>query len=214
MKKFVSLAVAMVSMVVLGERCSQAQYFDAYAGMNNMFANNMDFDSQFFSQLNAMQQQSYQQTEQLIQQVMALPQVQNDYQQFVAAGGQASYRDYAIWWAKTAGGTNIQGAIIAQQQQFEGLQQANRTIQEGYRSYNEGYAENQQRMDNLFDRMSSARRGEWGYTNPATGEVMQLPYTATSGYYTTPYGNLYIDNVGNHYLYQGNGWTQLQLNGG
>jgi hypothetical protein len=214
MKKLLSLAAMIVSMVVLSEKNSQAQYFDAYSGLNDIAAANMNFDAQFWSQYNATQQQASQQHQQFMQQLMAHPEVQNGYRQYLASGGQAALPEYAWWWAMTAGGTNIQGAIDAQNQRFAGLQQAHRTIQEGHQSYNDGYHDNQVRMDNLFDRMSTARRGEWYYTHPETGETMKLPYTATSGYYETRHGTLFIDNTGRHFLNRGYGWTEVNMNGG
>ena len=75
MKKLLSLAAVVVLMSALGENVSRAQYFDAYSGLSDIAASNMSFDAQFWSQLNAMQQQNYQQAEQLMQQVMAHPQV-------------------------------------------------------------------------------------------------------------------------------------------
>ncbi|HEY0203210.1 MAG TPA: hypothetical protein VGC15_03545 [Acetobacteraceae bacterium] len=47
----------------------------------------------------------------------------------------------------TANGTNMAGAAQAQRDQFAGQQGANRRVQQGYDSYNQGMAGNSARMD-------------------------------------------------------------------
>lgn len=183
-----------------------------YAGMQDMYAANMNFETQVNAQLNASQQQLNAQQVQFWQNVLRNPEVRAAYQQHLAQGGQSSYEQFAYWYAMTAGGTNVRAAVEAQRSQFEGWQGANETVKEGHASDNEGWHGRQGQMDDTMQRYSEgAINGNWYYQNPNTGENYTLPYTSGPGYYTSSNNTFYKDANGQYYMYSGNGWTQMNM---
>ncbi|HMP77859.1 MAG TPA: hypothetical protein PKD54_00265 [Pirellulaceae bacterium] len=176
---------------------------------------NMQQDAQFNQQLGHMWQQNQMGQQQLMNQVVQQygPQLRAEWQQYMAyTGASISFEQYVYYWIMTAGGTNVQAGLDAQRQQFEGLQNAHRTVQQGYDSYNAGWWANQARIDGSRQRYSEgANRGNWYYQDPYSGHVYTQPYSSSAGLYQTPYGQLYIDQMGQHYLNQGSGWTQMNM---
>lgn len=124
------------------------------------------------------------------------------------SGMTMPWDQFIQWHISTAGGTNYGAALEAQQKQFEGLQAANRTMQQGFDSYNSGYWHNQQTMDKVFGRYSrEAIGGNAVYHNPITGEAFDLPYGG-SGVYTQGHNTFAGDNVGNWNQVDGLGFQQ------
>lgn len=174
---------------------------------------NMQQDAQFNQQLGQMMYHNQRAQQQLMQEVIQQygPQLRAEWQQYMTTTGTTiSFEQYVYYWIMTAGGTNVQAGLDAQNRMFAGLQNAHHTVQQGYDSYNAGWWQNQARHDGVMQRYSDgAIRGDWYYQDPYSGQVYTQPYTSGPGYYQTPYGQLYIDQQGRHYLNQGSGWTQL-----
>ena len=172
-----------------------------------------DFD-QCMASANAMNQNRLAQSQQqLFQQYIASngPWLQQNYAAHRAAGGQMTFQQFAYWGLMTANGTNIAGAQQAQRDQFIGQQRANRTIQEGYSSYNQGSANNSARMDQAARNYSNgAIRGVAPYTDPRTGQTVMLPYAGQPGRPFNSGGETYMqDGNGNYRQWQGNGWAPM-----
>ena len=108
----------------------------------------------------------------------------------------------------TQGGANPGPALQQQQRNFEALQGANRTVQEGNSSYNQGWQQNQQRLGQTFNDIGQANRGDGYFRNPATGEVQELPYGAQPGMYGNNNGNFANDQQGNWHQIDPQGYGQ------
>ena len=88
-----------------------------------MAAANAAFDRQFNARLQAMQQQNANSQQQLWQNFLRTngPRLQQEYARIVASGNRSmSFEQYAYWDLMTARGTNVQGALQHQQNQFAG----------------------------------------------------------------------------------------------
>jgi len=201
-------AAAMVAVVTLVTVTSRAHGQDLFSLMQQ----NMAFDQQMNGQLEQMMYQNQAAQQQLMQSVIQQhgPQLRAEYQQYVQMyGGNISFEQYVYYWILSAGGTDPAGGMQAMNQNFQGLQQAARTQQEGFDSYNAGWWDNTRAMDQAMERYSTAYRGNWYYQNPYTGEVHTQPYSYGPQSYSSPEGQVYIDSSGQHYLYNGGGWTPL-----
>ncbi|MBN9415398.1 hypothetical protein ABS71_18930 [bacterium SCN 62-11] len=148
------------------------------------------------------------QTQQMVQANMANPQVQFAYQQYLAQGGQASFAQFAYYYAAT-GGFSRQGiqnynqtsqSINAQQQNaWNGYQQAQQQSQQALQGWQNGYARNQNESGyNLT--------GQATYSTPAGAQV--LNYTNQPGFYQQGGQNYYMDPGGNYYYVYPNGNMQ------
>ena len=179
----------------------------AFAQWQDMVAANMAFDQQMFGAVNTAMAQNQAQMQNLYMTAYNDPQVQAAYQN---SGMQTSYDQFVYWYIMTAGGTNVQGAVQAQQDQFNGWQQANATLQSGYNSYNQGYWNNQATLDGVYDNISMGNRGN-GYYQDQTGITYELPYASMTPDSTYQYGGntFYMDQFGNYYQLQGNNWQPL-----
>ena len=181
--------------------------------LGSIAASNMAFDQQFNAQLGGMMQQNQMAQQQLMQNYIAQngPRLQQEYQQYVAQTGQQIPFESFVWsHMMTAGGTNPGPALEAQRRNFEGLQTANRTVQEGYASYNGGYYANQNTLSGVYNRYNEgAIQGNAQYQNPQTGEVYTMPYGGQSGMYNSPNGNTFVnDSQGNYHQVDPQGYTQ------
>jgi hypothetical protein len=181
-------------------------------GLGDIMRQNMAFDQRMNSQLQGMMTNNQMQQQQLVQSYIQQygPQLRQQYRQYVQTTGmQVSFEQFVYSYIMTAGGTNPGPALQQQQRNFEAGQKANRTLQQGYDSYNRGWQDNSRRTDNAIDRFSNqAIRGNAPYTNPATGEVQNLPYTAGPGYYQQG-GNTYRQEPsGQYYQVEPNGYEQ------
>mgnify|MGYP001810044988 CR=1 FL=1 len=187
--------------------------------MNSMAAANAAFDQQQNATLQYQMQQLQQARQQLRQSFIQQhgPQLQQEYQQFIQSTGyQIPFETFVDNYMATAGGTNPGPALQQQQRNFQALQDANRSLQQGYDSYNQGWRDNQQRMDNAFQRYDQqAIRGNAYYGNPQTGNVYELPYGGSTGVYGSPGGTIYTDQSGNYQETDPQGYgTQLQQENG
>ena len=163
---------------------------------------NMAFDQQFNQQLQSMQMQNQMQMQQLLQHYIHQhgPQLQQEYAQFIQSTGmQLSFEQFAYNHMATQGGRNPGPALAQQRRNFQASQDANRTVQEGYDSYNQGWHTNSQSMDNMNDRYSrEAIQGNQYYQNSVTGEVTELQYGAPAGVYENNQGT-YISTPNGEY---------------
>ncbi len=176
--------------------------------LGSIAAANMAFDNQMNSYLQGQQAQLNQQRASMIQSYMAQngARLQQEYQQ---SGMRVPFDQFVQWHIMTAGGTNYGPALQAQQNQFNGWQAANRTVQEGYNSYNQGYWQNQNTMDNSAARYSNeAIQGNAHYTNSQTGETFNLPYGAEQGVYNQGFNTFSNDSNGNYYQVDPQGYQQ------
>lgn len=180
-------------------------------GMDAWTQQLMSFDQQFDAQLGSMMAANQAQMRQLLQGAAGDPQVQAAYQQYLQSGQMpVPYEQFVYYWVMTAGGANVQGGLQAQQNAFNGMQQANATVQSGFDSYNQGYWQNQATMDQTMDNYSTyAIQGNGYYSNPYTGEVYTLPYTSGPGYYESEGYTFYMDEIGQYWQYQGGGWQLM-----
>ncbi len=188
------------------------------AGGQDLFALaqwNMQQDAQFNQQWNQLMAQNQMSQQQLLHNVIQQhgPQLRAEWQQYVAQTGMSiSFEQYVHYWIMTAGGTNVQAGLDAQRRQFEGWQNAHRTVQQGYDNYNAGWWNNQARQDGVMQRYTDgAIRGNWYYHDPYSGQMFTHPYSSGAGYYQMPHGQLYIDPTGQHFLNQGSGWNPLEM---
>ena len=82
------------------------------------------FDRQFDAWLGNLQRQNQQQQQALLQHHLQVngPRLRQQYQQMLASGNRSiTFEQLAYWDLMTAGGTNVQGAMQHQQNQFRGM---------------------------------------------------------------------------------------------
>lgn len=180
-------------------------------GMEGWLGQMTSFDQQFEQQLGSLMAANQAQTQQLLQTVAADPQVQAAYQQYLQSGmPPMSYDEFVYYWVMTAGGTNVQAGLKAQQDWFNGVQDAAGTIQSGYDGYNDGWWNSTTRTDQVMDDYSTyAVQGDAYYNNPYTGETYTLPYTSGPGYYQDGQNTFYMDELGQYWQFVGNDWQPL-----
>lgn len=186
----------------------------AHAQWQGIAAQNAAFDNQFNAALGQMQQQNQMAMMRIWQQHLQVngPRLQREYAQ-LRASGQAvgTFEQYAYWSLMTAGGTNIQGAMQAQQDQFRGWQRANATVQQGHASYNAGWADNSRRQSAAVANWTNqAIRGEAPYRDPATGRTTMLPHYLQPGQAIQVNGQTYAqDPSGQYYRYEQGSWVRM-----
>ena len=173
-----------------------------------------DFDACMQS-FTAMQQNRLAQSQQqLFQQYVATNQewLQRNYAQHRAGGGQMTFAQFAYWGLMTANGTNMAGAAQAQRDWFQGSQNANRTIQQGYADYNRGSAANSEATSRTARNYSEgAIRGNTPYVDPESGQTRWLPYASQPGQPFNSGGQVYVQAPnGAYYQQRGNGWVPMQ----
>jgi hypothetical protein len=189
--------------------------FAGHAGAQDIASMNRNFDQQFNQTLSALQQQNAASMQRLWQQHLRMngPRLQQQYRQYLAAGNRGiSYEQFAYYDLMTAAGTNVAGGLEAQRRQFEGNQAANRTVQSGYQSYNNAWAQNSQRYSDTAARYSEqAIRGNAPYIDPRTGATQMLPYSVPAGQVQNIGGVPHVqDQSGTYYRWTGNSWMRLQ----
>lgn len=183
-------------------------------GWQDIMAQNMAFDAQFNGQLQRMQAHNQAQQQQLWQHHLQVngPRLRSQYQHILASGRRdISFEQFAYWDLMTAAGTNVRGALDAQRRQFEGNQRANQTVQQGYASYNRGWASNSERTSAaLANYSNTAIRGNAHYRDPHTGQTYNLPYAQRAGEVYRDGHNYYVqDQSGTYYHWVNNGWQRL-----
>lgn len=175
---------------------------------------NADFDRRMNQMLTAAQQQNTASMNGLWQYHLRVngPRLRAQYRQARANGSPLSFEQFAYWDLMTAGGTNIQGGIDAQRRQFEGTQAANRTVQSGHQSYNNGWWVNTRRSTDAVENFSNqAILGLSPYVNTQTGAVQMLPYSSPPGQIINSGGNYYVQNQsGTYFRWTGSSWAQMQ----
>jgi hypothetical protein len=154
---------------------------------------NMQFDQQFNQQLQSRMMQNQMGQTQLLQNYIQAygPQLNAAYQQYIRQPGASplTFEQFAYWSLTTMGGTNPGPALEQQQRNFQAQQNANRAVQQGYQDYNQGWEQNQRRLDNSYNHYDQqAVRGQANYQNPMTGQVTELPYGAPPGVYQNNQG--------------------------
>ena len=168
-----------------------------------MAAANAAFDQQMAATLQTQVQQNQMAQQQLMQAYLQQhgPQLQQAYQQYIQATGQdIPFETFMYNYMLTAGGTNPGPALQQQQRNFQAIQDANRTVQQGYDSYNQGWSANQQTTREALQRYDQqAIRGNAYYGNPQTGDVYELPSGVSSGVYDNHQNTFYNDPNGQYY---------------
>ena len=90
--------------------------------------------------------------------------------------------------------------------------QAYRTVQEGYASYNQGWADNSQRQSAaVANYTNQAIRGVGPYVDPASGRATMLPHHLPAGQTVQVDGLTYAQDAGGtYYRRESDGaWTRL-----
>ncbi len=198
--------IGAATLAALAITASQAQW-------QGIAASNAAFDAKFNAQLGAMQRQNAQSQQALWQRHLSVngPRLRAQYAQMRASGrANMSYEQFAYWDLMTAAGSNVQGALQHQQNQFAGRQQANATVQQGYASYNAGWAQNSARQSAAVSNYTNqAIRGVSPYVD-SSGRSTMLPHSLAQGQTYQSGGNVYAqDAQGTYYRQQNNGWVRM-----
>jgi len=206
----------------MNRRTLAALFFTACAavaaqaqGLAGIAAQNAQFDQQMAAVLGQHQQQNQQAQLQLWQYHLRTngPRLQREYAQLVRSGqANFTFEQYAYYDLITARGTNVQGALQAQNDQFRGRQDAYRTVQEGNASYNRGWYDNSQRQSAAVENYSNqAVRGVGPYVDPASGRTTMLPHHLPPGQAVQVEGRTYAQDAnGQYFRRESNGaWTRL-----
>ena len=184
----------------------------AAAHAQSMAQRNLQFDQQFNANLQARMRQNQASQQQLLQRYIATyrPQLTAGYQQYVRQNGpRMTFQQYAQWSMTTMNGTNYGPALAQQQRNFQAMQQNHQTVQQGYEDYNRGWQQNQQRLDNTYNRYDQqAIRGNQYYRNSETGKVTELPYGAQPGVYQNNQGTFAADPNGQYHQIDPQGYRQ------
>jgi hypothetical protein len=206
MKNWMLVSLSVCVVLALGFGAARAQGYIGSAQQN------MQFDQQFNQQLQARMMQNQMAQRQLLQNYIRTygPQLQAGYQQYVRQpGARMTFEQYAYWSMTTMGGANPGPALEQQQRNFQAMQNANRTVQQGYQDYNQGWQQNQQRLDNSFNRYDQqAVRGNQYYRNSETGQVTELPYGAQPGVYQNNQGTWAAGPDGQYHQVDPQGYRQ------
>lgn len=124
------------------------------------------------------------QTEQnIVQQNMQNPRVQEMYQQHLAAGGRSSFQDFAYSYGATGGFT---------QEGMKRWNESERNIQQrdqaAINDYRQNQQQNQQALTDMYNRQNEIAHqrgnllnGTTDYVNPQTAQQYNLPHTAQPG---------------------------------
>lgn len=172
------------------------------------------FDRQFDAWLGNLQRQNQQQQQALWQHHLQVngPRLRQQYQQMLASGNRSiTFEQLAYWDLMTAGGTNVQGAMQHQQNQFRGMQEAHATVMAGHDSRNSGWQANSERQSAaVANYTNQAIRGVSPYVDPASGRATMLPHTLPAGQVYQTGGNTYAqDAQGTYYRLQNNAWVRM-----
>ncbi len=125
---------------------------------------------------------------------------------------RVTFPQFAYSCMITMNGQNPGPALAQQQRNFQASQNANRTVQEGYQDYNQGWQQNQHQLSNAYARYDQqAVRGNAYYQNPMTGQVVELPYGGQPGVYQNNQGTWAAGQNGQYYQVDPQGYRQ-QMN--
>ena len=183
------------------------------AHWQSIAASNAAFDAKFNAQLGAMQRQNAQSQQALWQRHLSVngQRLRAQYGQLGASGSaNMSFQQFAYWDLMTATGTNVQGALHHQQNQFAGLRRANATVQQGHASYNAGWVPNSARQSAaVANYTNQAIRGVSPYVD-SSGRKTMLPHYLAQGQMYQSRGNTYAqDAQGTYYRQQNSGWVRM-----
>lgn len=208
--RFTFKRIAAVAVATLAISASQAQW-------QGIAASNAAFDARMSAQLGAMQRQNAQSQQALWQHHLQVngPRLRQQYAQMQASGrANMTFQQFAYWDLMTAAGTNVQGALQHQQNQFAGSQSANATVQQGHASYNAGWANNSARQSAaVANYTNQAIRGVAPYRSAgdSSGGTTMLPHYLPQGQTYQSGGNTYAqDAQGTYYRAQNNGWVRME----
>ncbi len=180
--------------------------------MQDMMQNNAQFDAMMNNQLNALMQQNQANMQAMWQTYLQQngPRLRESY---VSSGANRmmTFEQYAYQMMITADGTNVQGALDAQRQQFQGMQDANRTRQDAFNDYMAAMRRNSDATGRAVDNWDrTTLRGQGQYSGPDGNGSQWVPNQGPAGQPFGWGGNQYVqDQQGNMYQWQGNGWVRL-----
>ena len=199
--------IAVATLATLAITASHAQW-------QGIAAANAAFDAKFNAQLGAMQRQNAQSQQALWQRHLSVngSRLRAQYAQMRASGrANMSFEQFAYWDLMTAAGSNVQGALQHQKNQFAGMRRANATVQQGHASYNAGWAQNSARQSAAVANYSNqAIRGVSPYRD-SSGRTTMLPHYLAQGQTYQSGGNTYAqDAQGGYYRAQNNGWVRME----
>ena len=174
---------------------------------------NADFDARAFAQIGAMQQQNANSIAAIRQQHLQqnYPRLVAGYRQYLASGQRGSFEQFAYWDLMSAAGTNPEGALTAQRNQYEANRVAHGTVTSAYDSYRAGMYNNSARTSAAANNYSTgAIRGQAGYVDRNSGANTMLPYYSPAGQVINNGGNYYVqDGQGTYYQLNNNHWTRM-----
>lgn len=196
--------LATIGLLTIGAGTASAQ------GMNCV--GRPDFDACVMAPVQRLQQQNAASQQQLMQNYVAQnsPRIQQEYAQARSQGTPLSFEQFVYWRIMTRNGADPGNLQRAQQDQFNGLQGANRTLQEGYATQRQYMQDNSRRSTEAVENWTNgAIRGVAPYVGPNGGQVM-LPYGAPANQPFNSGGQVYVrDGQGNFFVRQGNGWAPM-----
>lgn len=173
----------------------------------------------WYNQQVAQNNQYFQQVEnQITRQNMQNPEIQRQYQGYVANGGSGSFENYAFGWAAT-GGYTPQGWNHWNNSQRQ-IQRQDQQSWADYQNYtNNLWAETNNQRHQVQDRIARQRgellSGNGTYIDPWTGSHHTLPYTSGTGtihqdYYG--YNQFQMDNSGTYWMQHPHTGLWYQMN--
>lgn len=173
----------------------------------------------WFNQQVAQNNQYFQQLENgITQQNMQNPEIQRQYQAYVANGGSGSFQDYAFGWAATGGYTpmGLRNWNASESQ----IQRRDRQAISDYHNYtNNLWTETNNERRQVQDRMAYHRgellSGNSTYIDPWNGSHHTLPYTSSTGTTHQDYyghNQFQMDAFGNQWMQHPHTGLWYQMN--
>ncbi|MDQ6621587.1 MAG: hypothetical protein M3Z31_18160 [Pseudomonadota bacterium] len=136
------------------------------------------------------------------------PWLREQYKQY---RGPMTFEQFAYWNLMTANGTNVGGAVQAQQNWFNGQQKAYGTVQQGNEIYRQGMYDNSNRTSRTAERYNQgAVRGNTAQVDPRTGQTSWLPYNAPYNQAFTYNGQNYWRNERGYSVWDNGNWVLMQ----
>jgi hypothetical protein len=169
-----------------------------------------DFDACMASQLAVAQNQNAAAQQQLWQNYLKTngPWLKQQYSHY---RGPMTFEQFAYWNLMTANGTNIAGGMKAQQDQFQGMQRAHATVQEGNSDYRQGMYDNSARTSQAAENYNQgAIRGNTAQIDPYTGQKHWLPYAQPNNQPFSYGGQTYLQNENGYFVWNGSGWAPMR----
>jgi hypothetical protein len=196
-----TLLAAFATCVALTGNC-QAQWVD----YDSMIKESLTRQNQIVSQAEAN-------TQQIVQQNMNDPQIQQMFRNYQAQGGPMNFQQYCHAYAATGGFQNVQGWINSEANIARN--EANAVAE--YQNYvSQLWTETNNDRGQVYDRIARERgdllSGSTWYANPYSGGRSYLPYTASAGQvYTDYYGNTWTMGSNGNYSYGSNNGYNYEM---